>query len=127
EKVKEQKAGKGQLQDFTAPVSPVSNLIVFVCFMLMYLSVLDLKWWEFLVFIGVDTLALIITLIFDKKLFLKLYPETELFFPKIDQQRISRLSESGKDELFDALISMPRKRVFYVYLVNYLKAIPVFI
>lgn len=111
------------LIDFTMRLSPVSQL-VFQGFLIMWWVVFRLTFWDFAVFLIVDTLALVLVALADRKLLTYLFPDFSLFFPKLDIERAKTLSVEERVKLFEALVKFPARRASYISVMSYLKAVP---
>jgi len=82
--------------------------------------------WELLILIGVDTLALFVTVSFEKKLFPIFLPDTKLFFPELDLERVKQNSLRENISLFESMVSFPARYARTLVLLSIPKAIPAF-
>lgn len=72
----------------------------------------------------VDTLALFVTLLFEAKLFHKLYPDTKAYFYQVDPEQVKGMSVEERIALYESFIRFPTRRARYFYLVSFIKVIP---
>ncbi|MBF0313736.1 MAG: HAMP domain-containing histidine kinase [Oligoflexia bacterium] len=85
-------------------------------------------WNEWILVFFVDFVAfLLMTKFTDINLFNKIYPDTKIYFPKIDFEQISKLNPHEKYNLLNSIAEFPAARSHYIFWTNFFKIIPGFI
>lgn len=83
------------------------------------------SWQELLLAQVVDSIAFGIFKYLEIKFFRKKYPDTALYFPVMDEEKISALSLAQKRNLFESLIRLPDRRALWCLGISVFKFIPV--
>lgn len=77
--------------------------------------------WEYFVFTAVDVGCFLPFTVVAERLFRKLYPDTALYFPKLNEARIATLKANEAEALFQSLIRFPGRRAINVALGSFAK------
>ncbi len=106
-------------------MSPLGTFFGFIAVLCPVLVVFHPSLSELAVVYALDFVALYIAHLIDRRTFLKLYPDTALFFPEPDYGKFKDLTVEGKVALLNSLIRFPQRRALYFFLVSFLKVTPV--
>lgn len=112
-----------RLTDTLSPLSwaifcPLGYITAFILFRPTF--------WEFLILILADTLALLVGISIEKKVFAYFEPNTKSFFPQTNVEQIKRNSLKENIELFESMISYPVRYARFLLFISVPKAIPAF-
>ncbi|MEW6055683.1 MAG: HAMP domain-containing sensor histidine kinase [Bdellovibrionota bacterium] len=112
------------MKKFTDVLSPLSWLYfivpLFINLVLFFRPSLE----EFVLVILVDTIALVPAAIIELKLFRKLYPESALYFPTVDEQKLKSLSDAEVAGLLKSLMAYPERRARHFAIASIIKVLP---
>jgi len=115
-----------RMRNIQACMSPWGWIVISVatCLPLMILFRPSLK--QYLVTVGVDTLALYIYKPLEGRIFKWLYPDTQPYFDGITGLNVPGFQLSGTDKknLLESLVEFPRRRAQYAYFASFLKILP---
>lgn len=112
------------MKRFVDPLSPMS----WFCFGFVLLPGLIIIFqpsiWEMVVFQAVDLVAFAFFQKLEQRLFLKLYPDSKLYFPFPKEDTFSKLSFRDRLNLYNSLIQFPLRRALYLFSVSFVKIVP---
>lgn len=112
------------MKQFTDLMTPVSWLCLVLGGIPPLIILFEPTWKEFLIVIAVDQVAFFLTQKFDQKFFLKFYPESKVFFPKVQENVIKNLRGKELRDLLVSLTLFPKRRALYVFCISFLKLFP---
>ncbi|MCK5071943.1 MAG: hypothetical protein KAQ98_00855, partial [Bacteriovoracaceae bacterium] len=69
----------------------------------------------------IDLTLIMIIVALDKKIYPRLFPETRIFFPTVNEEKIAKLTDDQKINLLDTLFDFPNKRTSFIFFVSIIK------
>lgn len=115
-----------ELRSFKDVLSPLSTLIL-SSFLCLFIVILQPTSVEIAVLLLVDGIAFALMQAVDRKLYPRLHPDSCLYFPEVQWDKIKNLNFNEKLALFYSLSLFPKHRAIYVFLTGFLKLIPAYI
>lgn len=107
-------------------VSPLSWIIIIVCFSGIIVVILRPSPLELLVLFVVDIVAVEVFKFLQARFLLPLFPSLSLFFLEKKENEIAQYSESENIRLFEKMLVFPSHFSIYCFLCSFLKTIPAF-
>lgn len=101
-----------------------SWLIFYVGFLPMFIILFQPSWKEYLIFFLADYVALFFTRRFDEYFFLKLFPDSFLYFLEGNVPRLKSCSTEETVAILHSMFRFPQRRAIYCALLSFIKAIP---
>jgi signal transduction histidine kinase len=115
---------RNQLRRLPDCISPISAIFIVLAIFPPLIVILKPTLKEFLVFLFVDTFAFFINQRFEGKLFTSLFPDTAVYFDRLDEDQVEKMSFEEKHSLCQSFSKFPKRRAVYCYLESYLKTLP---
>ncbi len=69
----------------------------------------------------IDLTLLMVIIALDKKIYPRLFPETRIFFPTVNREKLAKLTDDQKISLLDTIFDFPSKRTSFIFLVSIIK------
>lgn len=82
---------------------------------------------EFIAFYLIDALAFMLLVRLDVRLFRRYFPESRLFFPKIDSKAFEIKDYRERADLFRNIMDFPSRRAIYIGICSTIKLLPAYI
>lgn len=79
---------------------------------------------EIIVAMIIDIVAYLILLPTEKKIFSKIFPDSKIYFPQIQYNKIEKLNGSKLQSFYHSFIKFPARRAIFSYCLNLFKVIP---
>src|SRR5262249_5866355 len=111
-------------QEFVFLLGPLSWLLLSTGILAMLVVLFRPSPTELLIFLAVDSVALLCLRLVDRPIFRSLYPDTRDYFPRVQLDRIGAYSPEQHLELFQSLVRFPGRRAGYYALAYTLTSLP---
>lgn len=112
------------MKRFTDYISPVGNLLILPFLITTTLLFFSPSLNEWLLAMGIDFIAYLIFAPLGNFVFVRLYPDTAIYFRGIDNPQIKNLNENEKLQLLKSLIDFPLKRSIFFCVLDFIKITP---
>ena len=105
-------------------MSPMSWLLMNAVVPVSFLVLFRPSWAEFGMLLAVDVVCLVVAKKLEISLFQRRYPDSQLYFPQVQEERIARLGENEKLQLFESMLRLPDRRSVWCLWASVLKVMP---
>ena len=113
-----------QMERFDELISPLSWFFLFFGFLPLILFIFRPSFLEYMVFFVADCAAFLVVSRIDRSLFLKIYPDSTIYFLGIESDALARCTLVERVSMFQSMLRFPARRALYCAAVSFVKGIP---